>query len=272
MSDIVAPMVPGTALIPIHDENPTERFSYLTVILIIVNVAVTLLLTPSFGQERGCRDTECVVQQCSLGQFFFRWGIVPDEVTGGEQMVGNLGSSCGGITLESKSILVSLFTSMFIHGGFLHLAGNMLFLWVFGNNIEDRLGRLKYLLFYLVTGLAASMAHIAVNPGSVVPTVGASGAVAGLLGAYIVLFPHARIHTVVPIPILFFIFGRIRLPAFAVLGIWFASQFFIGSGQQSGGGGVAWMAHVGGFVAGMILIFVFGGWRKPQPKYSYGVR
>lgn len=239
--------------------------------LIIVNVAVTLLLTPSFGQERGCRDSQCVAQQCSLGRFFYRWGVVPDEITHGEQLQGNLGGECRSFPLQPKSIFVSLLTAMFVHGGFVHLAGNMLFLWVFGNNIEDRLGRVKYLLFYLVTGLLASLAHIALNSGSQAPTVGASGAVAGLLGAYIVLFPRARVQAVVPIPLLFLLFGRIRLPAFVVLGIWFASQFLIGAGQQPEGGGVAWGAHIGGFVAGMVLIFFFGGWRKPGRTVSYGV-
>lgn len=264
-------MLPGTSLIPIHDENPTSSFSYVTVALIIANIAVTLLLTPSFGQERGCRDTECVVQQCSLAQFYYRWGVVPEEITQGEQVEGSLGGECRSFFLQPKSIFLSLITSIFVHGGFLHLAGNMLFLWVFGNNIEDRLGRVKYLLFYMATGLLATLAHIAFNAGSQIPTVGASGAVAGLLGAYIVLFPRARIHTVVPIPILFFLIGRIKLPAYLVLAIWFASQFFIAGGQQAGGGGVAWVAHVGGFIAGAILIFAFGGWRKPQSKPAYGV-
>ncbi len=159
---------------------------------------------------------------------------------------------------------------MFLHGGFLHLAGNMLFLWVFGNNIEDRLGKVKYLIFFMLTGLIASLAHVFFNADSQVPTIGASGAVAGVLGAYIVLFPRARIHALVPM-LLFF---RIRLPAMAVLGIWFVSQFFIGSGQQVGGGGVAWVAHVGGFLAGMALIFLLGGGRqrpsKTMPAYPAG--
>ncbi|MGQ0678528.1 MAG: rhomboid family intramembrane serine protease [Actinomycetota bacterium] len=265
-------MITGTSLIPIRDENPTASFPIVTIGLIIANVLVTFLLTPSFGQERNCRNTECVAQQCSLAQFFYKWGVVPDEVADGEQLGGGLGPDCPSAFLEPKSILLSLITSIFIHGGFLHLAGNMLFLWVFGNNIEDRLGKPKFLLFYLVTGLAATFAHIAFNTGSQVPTVGASGAVSGLLGAYIVLFPRAKVDSVVPIPILFFLIGRIRLPAYVVLGMWFVSQFFIGSGQQPEGGGVAWIAHVGGFLAGMVLIFVFGGWRKPDRSalsYSY---
>lgn len=259
-------MIPGNALIPIHDENPTESFSYVTVVLIALNVAAFFLLTPNLGIERRCFDQQCFVEQCSLQQFFYRWGVVPDEVSEGEQLTGDLG---GGCRLQPKSVLLSLLTSMFLHGGFLHLGGNMLFLWVFGNNIEDRLGKLRYVVFYLATGIAGSLAHIALNPGSQIPTIGASGAISGLLGAYIVLFPHARIHSVVPIPILFFLIGRIRLPAYVVLGIWFVSQFFIGGGQQPEGGGVAWVAHVGGFVAGMVMIFVLGGWRKrPRAAFS----
>jgi len=261
-------MLTGNALIPIHDENPTESFSYITVALIVLNVAAFFLLTPNFGREQRCFDRQCLIEQCALQQFFYRWGTVPAEVAEGEQLTGDLG---GGCFLQPKSVSLSLISSLFLHGGFLHLAGNMLFLWVFGNNIEDRLGRFRYVLFYLVTGLAGSLAHIAVNTGSPIPTIGASGAISGLMGAYVVLFPHARIHTVVPIPILFFIFGRIRLPAYAVLGIWFVSQFFIGGGQQPEGGGVAWVAHVGGFVAGMVMIFVLGGWRKkPRERYSFG--
>jgi membrane associated rhomboid family serine protease len=258
------------SLIPIHDENPTERFSYVTVALIVINVAAFVLLTPNFGIAKSrCFDRACVAEQCALEQFFFEWGTVPVEVTEGEQLTGDLGGRC---LLQPKSVILSVFTAMFLHGGFLHLAGNMLFLWIFGNNIEDRLGPFRFVVFYLAAGLAGSLAHVALNPASQVPTIGASGAISGLLGAYIVLFPHARIHAVVPIPILFFIFGRIRLPAFVVLGIWFVSQFFIGGGQQPEGGGVAWVAHVGGFVAGMVLIFVLGGWRPQRPRPSYYLR
>ncbi len=252
------------SLIPIHDENPTERFSYVTVALIVINVAAFVLLTPNFGIARErCFDRACVAEQCMLEQFFYEWGTVPVEVTEREQLTGDLGGRC---LLQPKSVILSLFTAMFLHGGFLHLGGNMLFLWIFGNNIEDRLGRIRFVIFYLATGLAGSLAHVALNPVSQVPTIGASGAISGLLGAYIVLFPHARVHAVVPIPIVFFIFGRIRLPAFVVLGIWFVSQFFIGRGQQPEGGGVAWVAHVGGFIAGTILIFVLGGWRPQRPQ------
>jgi len=250
-------MLAGNNLIPIHDENPAHRTPFLVVGLIVVNILAFFLLEPGFGTPQGCArgDLECQRANCELSQFFFRWGVVPAEVTGGEQVRGEI---CPGITTEPKSVPLSLLTSMFLHGGFFHLAGNMLFLWVFGNNIEDRLGHLKFLLFYLLAGLAGSLAHVFANPDSLIPTIGASGAISGLLGAYILLFPNAMIHALVPM--LFFF--RVRLPAAAVLGVWFVSQFFIGGGQQLGEGGVAWVAHVGGFVAGMVLILVLGGARR----------
>jgi membrane associated rhomboid family serine protease len=254
-------MISATGLIPIHDENPTHHTPVATITLIVLNVLAFLLFEPQFGSTRDCAraDIACEVDNCEVSQFFFKWGVVPAEVVEGEQLSGEI---CSGVETEQKSVMLSLLTSMFLHGGFLHLAGNMLFLWVFGNNIEDRLGVVKYLAFYLVTGVAASLAHVFFNASSQVPTIGASGAVAGVLGAYILLFPRAMIHTLVG----FILFFRVRLPAVAVLGLWFVSQFFIGGGQQVGEGGVAWVAHVGGFVAGMALIHVLGGGKgRPTP-------
>ena len=141
---------------------------------------------------------------------------------------------------------------MFVHAGPLHIAGNMLFLWVFGNNIEDTLGPGRYLIFYLLCGVIAGLVHTALNASSVYPTVGASGAIAGVLGAYLVLFPRARVLTIA-----FFVI--VPLPAVLVLGLWFVLQLFTGPSQQIGGGGVAWGAHVAGFIAGAILVLLFGG-------------
>ena len=254
-------MIPGTGLIPLHDENPTRTKPVATITLIILNVLAFFLLEPQFGSTRDClrADISCQLDNCEVSQFFFKWGVVPAEVVEGEQLTGEI---CSGVQTEEKSVLLSLFTSMFLHGGFLHLGGNMLFLWVFGNNIEDRLGRVKYVLFYLVAGVAASLAHVFFNASSQIPTIGASGAVAGVLGAYIVLSPRAMVHTLVG----FILFFKVRLPAITVLGLWFVSQFFIGGGQQVGEGGVAWVAHVGGFLAGMVLIYMLGGGRqRPTP-------
>ncbi|HVE75854.1 MAG TPA: rhomboid family intramembrane serine protease [Actinomycetota bacterium] len=245
-------MLGSTSLIPIHDENPTRTFSILTAVLIGINVFVFFFLQP--GASRGI--------DCQTAQFLYKWGVVPQEISDNVVLTGEVPGGPG-CRLLPKSIHVSLISSMFLHGDLLHLGGNMLFLWVFGNNIEDTLGKIKYMLFYLVTGLAASFAHILTNADSVVPTIGASGAVSGLLGAYLILFPKARIKAILP---LFIIWQIVRLPATVVLGVWFVSQFLIGAGQQAGGGGVAWMAHVGGFVAGMLLILVMGGRKKVRQQ------
>jgi membrane associated rhomboid family serine protease len=198
--------------------------------------------------------------------------MVPVEVTRGIDV------STNGQTLLSPYWL-TIFSSMFMHGGLLHLGGNMLFLLIFGNNVEDALGHVKYLVFYLLCGVLAAVAQIASNPVSVIPTVGASGAIAGVLGAYLVLFPHARVDTLV---FLGFLITRIRVPAFLLLGFWIVSQFFsqfTGAMAQRGGGesgGIAYLAHIGGFIAGMILIKLFGARPTLPPSgpggngYGYG--
>lgn len=239
-------MLPANALIPIRDENPTRTLSVVAISLIVANIGFFFL-----EPELGMRET------CKLVQFFFRWGVVPKEFDQGQPFTGNV---CPGFPLLDKNIYLSLITSMFLHGGPIHLAGNMLFLWIFGNNIEDILGKVRFLAFYMLTGILAGLAHIAFNLDSPTPTIGASGAVSGLLGAYIVLFPKARVLTI--IPIWYLLFRPIAMPAALVLGVWFLSQFFIGQGQQAGEAGVAWVAHVGGFIAGTVLIFVFGGWQR----------
>ncbi|MEO7804622.1 MAG: rhomboid family intramembrane serine protease [Actinomycetota bacterium] len=252
-------LMPGS-LLPVHDDNPTTHFSFVTLLLIALNVLV-FLVEPNLGQFRECQgEPTCEQGNLTTARFICRFGIVPTEITG-QKITEPALCSLGEVRSESKSIPWSALTSMFLHGGFQHLFGNMLFLWVFGNNIEDVLGKVRYVLFYLLAGLVASAAHIFANAGSDIATIGASGAVAGLLGAYIVLFPRARITT------LAFIFF-FRIPAVVVLGLWFASQFLIGRGQQVGGG-VAWMAHVGGFVAGAVLIFIFGGLKRRQQPARY---
>ena len=263
-------MLPATSLIPIHDENPTRTFSWLTVVLIGANVAV-FLLEPSFGQPPVPVDAASAAAFCSTAEFFHQWGMIPHEILNGRALDIDFSGCPAGTEVVGKSIYLSVLTSMFVHGGFLHLGGNMLFLWVFGNNIEDRLGKTRFILFYLLTGVAAALAHAFSNPASTVPTVGASGAVAGMLGAYLILFPRARITTIVPI---FFLY-IVKLPAMLVLVMWFGSQFLIGASQQFGGAGVAWMAHVGGFLAGMALIIPFGGRsgpprrRRPSAPFPY---
>jgi len=153
--------------------------------------------------------------------------------------------------------LLTLVTSMFLHGGWLHLIGNMWYLWIFGDNVEDRLGHGRFLLFYLAAGVVASIIHAALQPGSPMPTVGASGAIAGVLGAYAFAFPRARVLTLVPI---FFFIQIIAIPAMVLLGIWFAFQFIAGTmsfGVARGSGGVAWWAHIAGFVFGFLVMMLF---------------
>ena len=164
---------------------------------------------------------------------------------------------------------VMTFASMFLHGGFLHIASNMLYLFIFGDNIEDRLGHTRYVIFYFLCGLAATWAHAFFNPLSTVPAIGASGAIAGVLGGYLILFPHARVTTVIP----FFIITVRELPAVVVLGLWFVLQLFSGVGSlgvrdAQDMGGVAYFAHIGGFVAGMILIVLMGGRRNVGASFS----
>jgi membrane associated rhomboid family serine protease len=225
-------------VIPLRDANPTRRRPWVTLTLIAANIAAFFLWEPIGGTQR-----EQTV-------FFVCNGAIPDEIID-IQPIPAVASLCGG-----KSVIVSLFTSMFLHGGFLHIAGNMLYLWVFGNNVEDRMGKPVFLLFYLAAGLAAAYAEAFSNPDSQVPLIGASGAIAGTLGAYIVMFPHARVLTLVPI---FFFLQVTELSAWLVLGFWFVLQAFSGFGSlgAEASGGVAWWAHIGGFVFGALVALLF---------------
>jgi membrane associated rhomboid family serine protease len=169
--------------------------------------------------------------------------------------------------------VITMFVSMFLHGGWLHLGGNMLYLWIFGDNIEDRLGHFRYLLFYFASGIAATLAHAVMNPASQMPSIGASGAIAGVLGAYLVLFPKQRVTTLIPI----FIFITVReIPAIILLGFWIVMQLFLGAAsvgnEMQNAGGVAYFAHIGGFVAGMVLIVLFGGLRRRRVQPAYANR
>ena len=232
-------------MIPLRDANPTRRRPWLTLSLIAANVAVFLLWEPIAGTPR---------QQF---EFFVCHGAIPEELTD-LQPIPEVVALCGG-----KSVLVSILTSMFIHGGILHIAGNMLYLWVFGNNVEDRMGWPAFLAFYLVAGAVAAYGQALTDPSSQVPLVGASGAIAGTLGAYLVMFPHARVLTLVPI---FFFLQVAELPAWMVLGFWFVLQAFQGVGGLAGEtGGVAWFAHIGGFAFGVLVALAFYR-RRPEPR------
>jgi membrane associated rhomboid family serine protease len=253
-------------VIPIRDENPTYSTPVVTIALIALNIVVfftePIFRSGTAGQIEQARYFEC-------------HAAIPFEVTHGER-VGDalakgrrfdtqLDNAFAVLELRScprKSVWLSVVTSMFLHGSILHIGFNMLFLWVFGNNVEDRLGRLKYILFYLACGAAAAYAQSYVFPNSAQPLIGASGAIAGVLGAYLLMFPRARVTNVVFILIIPFLF---ELPAAIVLGVWFLLQIFQGVGSVTGSGGVAYMAHVGGFLAGMLLLLVFRPRPAPRP-------
>ena len=234
-------------MFPIRDHNPSARTPFVTYALIAVNVAVFLA------------SQSAMTSPAAEFRFFVTWGLVPQQFSAGHNWV-------------------ALLTSMFLHGGFMHLAGNMLFLWVFGDNLEDTLGHLGYLGYYLACGAAAGLAQVWSAPLSPVPMVGASGAIAGILGGYLLLFPRARVDVLFILVIIFRIFP---IPAWIVLGAWFALQLFSGVSANPAAGGVAYWAHAGGFVAGAAMMIpawlLRGGPRfwtathgvPPHPETSY---
>ena len=220
-------------MIPLRDSVPSSTTPVVTYAIIAINVLV-------FIQQLALSPEE-------LHHFFAHYGVVPARLQ-----------------------LSDLFTSMFLHGGFLHLIGNMWFLWIYGDNVEDVLGRIKYLAFYLTGGVAGSLLQIAADPNTTIPNIGASGAIAAVMGAYLLKFPHARVLTLIP---LFIVFFTRELPAYIILIYWFILQFFSGVGtlaESSTGasGGIAFFAHVGGFLMGMLLIKVLPSreayWRRPE--------
>ena len=229
--------------LPLKDLNPTRRRPVVTISLIVINVLVYFY-------------------QMAQGQMGFHaitasLGATPFEITRMTDLVGRMGYHIVHYP-GPKPIFLTLFTSMFLHGSILHLGGNMLYLWIFGNNIEDILGPMKFILFYFACGLAAHALHIASNPSSIIPTVGASGAIAGTLGAYLIAYPRARILTLM----FLFIFIRLTvLPAFVIIVFWFFIQLVSGLTSLGGmaTGGVAWFAHIGGFLTGIALIYVMAG-------------
>jgi len=243
---------------PLKDNIPTDRFPVVTVALIAINVVVYFLLQKHTGGIFSGPDNLNVV----------KYGAIPCELSHPGQHVDatlHCASGPGVIQDEPNGYLKVLF-SMFMHGGILHLAGNMLFLWIFGNNVEDAMGRVKFVLFYLIGGVAALALQTAVGPNSGVPTVGASGAIAAVLGGYILLYPRARVVTLIFI-ILFFTI--LELPAMVVLGLWFLEQAVFGAtnltNPTGGGGGVAYFAHIGGFAFGLLFIRALARHPKSVP-------
>jgi membrane associated rhomboid family serine protease len=222
-------------MIPIRDDTPRYSTPYVTYFIIALN-AVVFLFELSVGMQG----------RHALNGLIYEFGVVPRRFE--RALIGPSGTTLPGLSL-------TILTSMFLHGGWLHIIGNMWFLWIFGDNVEDYLGHLKYLLFYLSSGCAAAIAYILLDVSSSQPTIGASGAIAGVMGAYFVLYPRARVLTLVFL-IVFFTFWW--LPAWVFLGYWFVLQFLSGTATSIAGaqntGGVAFWAHVGGFVAGILLI------------------
>ena len=228
-------------MIPIRDTIPHRRPPYVTCAIIALNAAV-------FLYELGLGPT-------GLQRFFMHYGVVPARYAD-PRIAAHFG------VVEQ---VLPFFTSMFIHGGFLHILGNMWFLWIFGDNVEDWFGHAGFAAFYVFCGVASAVFHTALSWGSPVPTVGASGAIAGVMGAYFLLYPRARVLTLLPI---FIFITFIELPAYFFLGLWFLFQFLSGTAALAAGGmagGIAWWAHVGGFVTGAGIVFFLGGARPRRP-------
>ncbi len=221
-------------MIPLHDDNPTRIRPVVTIGLIVINVLV-FFWEISLGPD-------------GLQRAVYAFGAIPAVLFDQVEL------SPGLAVIPAE---LTLLTSMFMHGGWMHLISNMLYLWIFGNNIEDAMGHGRFIVFYVLCGLAAALAHALLDPGSRIPMIGASGAISGVLGAYLLLYPHARV--LVGVPLGFFIY-TLYLPAMLVLGFWFFLQVINSTAAAAGQeGGVAWFAHIGGFIAGMILIPLFKG-------------
>jgi len=236
-------------MIPIKDDIPSQSYPIVNVTLIIINI-IAFIYELSLGEE--------------LQNLFNEYGIIPLKYfyEGIENVDGTV------IYFSTYERIIPIFTSMFLHGGWLHLISNMLYLWIFGDNVEDRMGHFRYLVFYILCGVAAAFAHIITNQNSEIPTIGASGAIAGVLGGYLILYPFARIIVIFPI---FFFLQLLKLPALLVLGFWFITQIFQGTlslnVESSASGGVAWWAHIGGFIFGLIAINFFQKQsRKPTSR------
>ncbi|HEV8437891.1 MAG TPA: rhomboid family intramembrane serine protease [Methylomirabilota bacterium] len=227
-------------MIPLKDDLPTRTTPFVTIGLITLNVlAFVYQISLEVGAPNGAAAGEAFVME---------FGLIPCRLTGACRLAADLPSPA-----------FTILSSMFLHGSFFHIAGNMLYLWIFGNNVEDTLGHGRFVLFYLASGVAAAAAQTLVGPQSTVPMVGASGAISGVLGAYFLLFPHASVLTLV---IFGFFWRVVRIPALIVLGLWMVVQILNGLGSFGAGGGVAWFAHIGGFIGGMALLLVF----RPRPQ------
>jgi membrane associated rhomboid family serine protease len=247
-------------MLPLRDNIPTSRMPYVTYALIAANI-----LAYFFWQKGGLTlgDPSSDHYICQLQD----WAAIPYEVTHpGDQVLIARGCPAD----PEAPTYLTVFSAMFMHGGLLHLGGNMLFLWIFGNNVEDAMGPVKFVVFYLLAGVAALALQIVIDPSSQVPTLGASGAIAGVLGGYILLFPRARVVTVI---FIVFFFTILELPALLVLGFWFLQQALFGyfdlAQPSGGGGGVAYFAHIGGFVFGLAAVRLFSSRKRVDDQTSH---
>jgi membrane associated rhomboid family serine protease len=260
-------------VIPIKDNIPTDRFPVVTFVLILINVVAYILAIRHGGSLFSGPATPEIIKYGAIPHALTHPGVHCAEVApvsapqSSEMVCNNALLAVNGIAPQNPlPAWETVFTSMFMHASLIHVAGNMLFLWIFGNNVEDSMGPIKFIFFYLLSGIAALALQVAVSPGSTAPTVGASGAIAGVLGGYILLYPRARVLTLV---IIIFFFTVIELPATVMLGIWFAIQAIFGAigltNPTGGTGGVAYFAHVGGFAFGLLTIRLLATKRKEVP-------
>jgi membrane associated rhomboid family serine protease len=254
-------------VIPVHDVNPLHRAPWITFLLISANVVV-FLLTP--GNSASVSGSTTTVQKCRQLEFYDEYAAIPAELTHNRPLpnvatgkAAGPGACLIGRPSYHKVPFLSAITSQFLHGGWLHLLGNMLFLLIFGNNVEDRMGRFKFLVFYLVSGIVAAYGFALADPNSHETLIGASGAIAGALGAYLVMFPRARVWGLVP----FLFFIPLPFPAWVFLGGWFVLQWVYASGAAvSSAGNVAYLAHVFGFLFGMLVAFGLSRGRRQAPR------
>jgi len=253
-------------LLPLKDNIPTDRTPIVTIALIVANVIVYFFLQKhSGGIFSGPTDVN-TTRWAAIPYEFTHWGKHCDLVRGAQAIACEGQQGVQGHADSQPPTIVTAFTSMFMHGGLLHIGGNMLFLWIFGNNVEDSMGRVRFIVFYLLGGLAALAGQTLVGPDAAVPTLGASGAIAAVLGGYLLLFPRARVVTVI---FIIFFFTIVELPAILILGFWFVQQILFGAAgltnPTGGGGGVAYFAHIGGFAFGLLLIHAFAQRHKQAP-------
>lgn len=264
--------VAPSLVLPVGDHNPTRRTAVVTSVLIAANVAVFVLFNLQLGND-----------PCALQRFFYSWAAIPRELLTLDDLPAQLVSppglrSCVAPVLDDTAPIVTAVTSMFLHGSLFHLLFNMLFLWVFGNNVEDRLGHVRYAVYYLVGGIVAAYAFAVMNAEGVIPLLGASGAVAAVLGGYFIMYPRAKVNTYVPFPLYllaalvpgarvrgwFLIFAFVALPAWLVLGFWFLTEWL--AIEEAAQSGVANEAHIAGFVAGVLMTFLLRANRPREPQ------